>query len=704
MIRIIHAASAALILLAAAPAYPSDLSLFITSNIEGRFSLSDDTPDTAMLILQSLYKKRSEGKPVLHLDLGNAFYPGILSRYSFGSVAYDYLDFNGCDATVVSSRDIRVGIENLLQFENGSPHLLLSANIARSDRPVFLPWTVKKAGKYRIGIIGVSGENVLFDITDRMTSAVSLTPSSKAVESAAAELTEKERPDYIVMLSGLTADASLRIMSQLPAVSLCICGGDSRGTAASQQASRIILPDGRQLLIADSRKGYFLAECSLAGRLDVADFSFCEPQPWNVSNEPYQRFSNRLRLWREKYMEEQSAPLKIESASPLHVTDDAAANMMRGTYRTEISVLTPATVTPFDITTASTNADILRNISDDFYIYRIKMKGSEVTALSQSDSLQLFGFDNGRIQGRPVIASKTYTVAATQSAYERILDITENYSIPFENTWKTIPDTISSCVTGPQRPFMNDASLLDDRIGFTAKVSLSNSFNKENVDREGNVTPPNGMVSSSHLVLNTEDSADFVFYNRRHMFTVSPYVYYIKEKLQDDTQLLANIFRCVFLYQHNTSDTLTPYVKSQYQSPIERVDRQRTVQIRNTAGIDAVTDYFSGKAGGGFSKQLNDPSRATQYGLEANGTFIYPFLTSMKYKCVFDTFASHPLMRPYYSLNFQLTNGISYMLTDTASVTLAHRYTFFHDGTLDRNYTNNAIRFSFDIAAAVSVF
>ena len=91
-------------------AHSADFSIFITSNLEGRFSLQQNVPDPALQILQSLYKKRSEGKPLLYVDLGNAFYPGLISGYSFGSAVYDYLDLNGCAATVVSSRDIRVGV------------------------------------------------------------------------------------------------------------------------------------------------------------------------------------------------------------------------------------------------------------------------------------------------------------------------------------------------------------------------------------------------------------------------------------------------------------------------------------------------------------------------------------------------------------------------------------------------------------------
>jgi hypothetical protein len=332
------------------------------------------------------------------------------------------------------------------------------------------------------------------------------------------------------------------------------------------------------------------------------------------------------------------------------------------------------------------------------------MKGSEITALSTSNSLQLFGWNNGRIQGYPVIPERMYTVAATQSSYDKILEVTENYGISFKNTWKTIPDIIASDLKSSKHTLKQDFSDLEDRIGFTARASLSNSFNRENVNRDGTISPPNGMVGSTHRVLNTENSADLIFYNRHHMFTVSPYVHYIKEDLGTSRELLANTFKCVFLYQANTSDMIKPYIKSQYQMPIEKVEHQRPLQIRNTAGIDFVTEYFTGKAGTGFSKQLTDPSEGIQYGLETSGIFIYPFLSSMKYKCSFDIFASHPIIRSYYSLNFQLTNGISYSLTDILSVTIAHRYTFYHDGTLDKNYSNNSIRLSIDIATSISVF
>ena len=297
-----------------------------------------------------------------------------------------------------------------------------------------------------------------------------------------------------------------------------------------------------------------------------------------------------------------------------------------------------------------------------------------------------------------------YTVTATQSVYEKILATTSADYVTFKNTWKTIPDTIAADAAGSMHCAGKDFDYLDDRIGFIGKVKLSNTFNTQHIRKGEEITPPTGMNSTSYSLLNLDDSADFILYNRQHMLTISPYINYVREKWGTYRDVETNLYKQVFLYQLNTNKTYKPYLKSQYQMPIERVAGRRAVLIRETSGVDITTEKLTANAGAGVSKQISEPARITTYGLEATAKYVYPLPASFKYKLQIDSFLSHPVVRSFYALEFHVLNGITYSLTDLLSTSLSYKYSYYHDGSINEKYTNKAILFSLDFNTSFTVF
>ena len=113
------------------------VSILVTSNLQGKFSLDTDNQDNAdpMLVLgQNIVYERSNNDIDLYLDLGNALYPGVLSKYSSGSIMVDFLDYFSCAAVLVSSKDLQVGTQNLLFMEKNKKVRFLSANIIQNGK------------------------------------------------------------------------------------------------------------------------------------------------------------------------------------------------------------------------------------------------------------------------------------------------------------------------------------------------------------------------------------------------------------------------------------------------------------------------------------------------------------------------------------------------------------------------------------------
>ncbi len=113
------------------PVLSAELTVIMTSNLEGRVSTREinEDDDFFLKLGQSILAEKRRSGADVYVDLGNAFYPGPLSRYSFGSVMMDFLESMECSATLISSRDLRIGIDNLEFIKSDKRTVLLSANI-----------------------------------------------------------------------------------------------------------------------------------------------------------------------------------------------------------------------------------------------------------------------------------------------------------------------------------------------------------------------------------------------------------------------------------------------------------------------------------------------------------------------------------------------------------------------------------------------
>ena len=114
-----------------------------------------------MLVLaQNIIDERRKKQVDLYLDLGNALYPGVLSKYSSGSIMVDFLDYFSCAAVLVSSQDLQVGMKNLEFMEKNKKVRFLSANITEADKPIFTSWFAAEVAGTRIAFLGVSSSKV----------------------------------------------------------------------------------------------------------------------------------------------------------------------------------------------------------------------------------------------------------------------------------------------------------------------------------------------------------------------------------------------------------------------------------------------------------------------------------------------------------------------------------------------------------------
>jgi len=120
----------------------TQFSILVTSNLQGNFSLNtenQETTDPLLILGQNIIAERHNGID-LYLDMGNALYPGVLAKYSTGSIMVDFLEYFSCAAFLVSSKDLQIGTKNLEFMQKDKRVRFLSANIAQDGKPIFTSW------------------------------------------------------------------------------------------------------------------------------------------------------------------------------------------------------------------------------------------------------------------------------------------------------------------------------------------------------------------------------------------------------------------------------------------------------------------------------------------------------------------------------------------------------------------------------------
>ncbi|PKL18027.1 MAG: hypothetical protein CVV49_08105 [Spirochaetae bacterium HGW-Spirochaetae-5] len=670
------------------------LTLLLTSNLQGRFSdetLSQDKSDPMLLLAQSLIKEKDSGGFDVFLDLGNAFYPGALSRYSYGSVMMDFFTYFDCGATLVSSRDISIGLSNLKFLSDGKKTKLLSANITRDNQPVFTPYIILNHSKKKIGIIGVSSADGLFDIADKKVLNISFREYRESIKERAEEL-KGEGCDNIILLSGLSYRNNIELMQSIPDVNLIISGGDSTGSFFSVPASRVDLQWGRSVIALLQNDGYYRLELELGEGIEVKSMNFNKPAEYKTSDQSYLEFRNRLTLWKEKFKEE-SSRIITDNIPDTTVTDQTAADMLRHRYRTEIGIIEKNSIQPQVLSGMLYYSTIMTLVNNDYPVFTYRLSGADLKKIEADNSeLVITGLKNSRVQNYNISDTRTYSVSSTQYAYDRITRILRKH-IEYSNTWMTLQDEIEDDLKTEKSLISADFTYLDERFRMLIDISLSNFYDRSVVERGDSIATPPGKPAKTYRRWGMEDTVNITLYNINHNLILTPYIYYIKQ----DELYLQNLFRGTLLYSYNLNEYLKPYHKSQFDTVLVEVDG-RPVLIRETAGFSLTTEMVTGKLGVGFEQQIHDPKNPKLYGVETLLTAIIPFNEEFSYSLKFDSFISFKnRSSEELKARTEVTNSFSYKVNSFLGVSLKYKWFYLYTGDIEEYYRYSQTLVSIDL-------
>jgi hypothetical protein len=672
--------------------------ILITSNLQGKFSLdveNQETVDPLLLLGQSIIFERKHGADV-YLDMGNALYPGILSKYSSGSVMMDFLEYFSCEALLVSSKDLQIGTKNLQFLQKNKKVGLLSSNIVQENSSIFTPWfTVDRRG-FRIAFIGISSNKIRFDVAEKDLYGYHLVEEKEALEPILNDI-RAAGVKHIVLLTGQNLRHTVAILKSFPEIGLALGGGDYTGRLFDDKTARVDLADGRSIVMADDNSDYHLLHLDIDDTIKIKSIEKKKVAPIPTTNYAYREFKNRLTLWKEKFREDENRLVENLEDMEYTVDDRHFAQLLRDRFDCELGVVEEETLNPVPISRNIDHSEFLSMVNRDYNVFLFTLTGDELSTVQRKqEDLEIAGLIVDKelsIQGYPLISDRPYRVAASQPAMQKIRRLLRK-KINYRNTWMTVTDLLMDDLKKSRIVLRTDYEYLDRRYRTTIDAFLSNFIDNSTVDREENIDPPPGQPSKSYTKWGLENKIDIVAYNKYQRFVFTPYMLYSR---QDDSYL-NNILRGIFLYDYNLSDTIKPYNKFQCDTVVEEVDGLRPLLLRETLGISTVYKYINGKLGVGFEKEVQDPSSAALYGIELIMGARIPFLSHFAYAFDLDSFIGiQNEDGGQRQLRSEINNAISVKINTHFSLSFRHKYFYKYEEVTGETYRNSQFITSLDV-------
>ncbi len=692
------------------------LSLIVTSNIEGRASLGmEEESDFLLKLGQSIMYEKRLGRAELYLDLGNAFYPGALSRFSFGSVMMDFFDFLECDATLISTKDLRIGVNNLDFIKANRKARLLSANIMRKGDPVFTPFFIHGKGGKDIAFLGLSSNKINIDIAERNIFNIDLADHIAAFEQTAA-LVKERGADRIVVLSGLSTTENLRLMKRFPSIDLMISGGDNTGSLYGTGAHRIDLDDGRSLVLLPDKNSYYTVQLDVESGVEVTGFQRNNIEERKTMHPRYREFADRFSLWKKEYAREGIKVISSAGKEEYAIDDVRTANLLRDRYNAEVAILAKDTMKGEKLSGDVRQYDIIDLANDEYPIFVYSMTGAQLKTLeSSSGNLHFSGLSSGKIQGYPAAPGRRYRVVSTQTVYDQV----KRKSGPpgdLKNMWIGIPDLIESDVKREKVLFQNDYGYLERRFRATVDFQLSNFFDILNILSDGSFTSPGG-PSSTYQQWGLENNIVLNIYNRYHRFIFNPYMNYVETRKEvvnkttgektTETLMVQNLLRGIFEYRLNYFTYVNPYHKSQLDTVLKRTeDGERPAIIREVAGAGFQYKTLEGKLGAGFERKVNDPKEGPVYGLETYLAWRQDFLSVFTYSLKIDSFVAKTTGENAEGGYFrgEIVNSLGIRILENVGLSVKHRWYYYRSDARGQDYNYQQVLTSLDLKTDMKIY
>ncbi len=159
------------------------------------------------------------------LDAGSSLLGEYVALKSEGRVLVEAMNLAPYDAMTVGRLDVMLGLDVLRARAAEASFAILSANIVdpQTREPLFSPYTIIDRGGAKIGVIGISDEDVA-----KMPGMEAVSAYLDATETTRRYVSElRDRVDVIIVLSRLGVNENKALAAAVPGINVII-GGKTR--------------------------------------------------------------------------------------------------------------------------------------------------------------------------------------------------------------------------------------------------------------------------------------------------------------------------------------------------------------------------------------------------------------------------------------------------------------------------------------------
>ena len=666
-----------------------ELTFYLTANTGGRFPLNNELQENELMRLAAYLRSAKQKNPAAyHLDLGNAFFPGRLSRFSFGSLTADYLQMLRLDAGLVAAGDLNIGAESLDYIRRARGIRLLSANIIRDKSPFFEPYAILQKGGVKTALLGITSNKSLVGYAEAQLLALHVDPPEATLTAPLAQIA-LEKPDLTIAMSGVPLRDGIVLLSKNPQIDILLCGGDAEGSLGKEAVRQVELPDGRRaiampkenplmrIVLRQEGKRWVLAE------REIVDLESAED---SVSVPP--TFERRLGLWQKWYATSEGDGAGKVSFTPFRLTPQFAAASLRASFGCDVAFVEDDDLDADEAAEVKNQQDIRYAVQNDYDIFTFRLTGAELRDFYRKNPDLVFsGMNAQSVTGYPIRDNVSYRICATQRGYEYAMR--SDRRTAGRNQWLGISDSVSRTL---EEKITEPDKYADSRFRFLALLNLSNVYETGRVVNTSNIDTPPGQAADSYFKWGLENDLNFMLYNRRHSFAFNPYIFYVRQM----DQIIRNLLRADITYTFNTEWYLRPYQKNRLDSVVVPVNGQRPSFLRETVGAEFNYKVFTGRLGGGLEKEILDPVNDPNWGFEASIGVLWPFYTNMQYKLAFDSFSSRTY-QDFWRHRIEIANSVIFTVAAPITFTVSHRWYYFYLGSVGDFYNSSILLLSLDV-------
>jgi hypothetical protein len=530
------------------------------------------------------------------LDLGNTFYPGYLSRFSYGSLIAEILNQTGVAARRVTVRDFSRGRERLTVLAARARYPFVCTNLvdAQSGRPLFSPSARVRVDGREIRILAVVRPEPVRDERQEMR-------IDDPVESLRAAIgADSGRPADLTVC--LCDRGVLSRHPELPAIAqidVFVCGEDAFSSSVRPATRMEELDNGARIVyVPPLQAGIGRLELQTDDEPPTA--SYAVDTTAAVDTACLHRLDALHRKWSALYRQESSDTIVVMDSALTQDQTAVVGNLLREKTRAEVAVFARSLVgsSPIPATISVQDLDRLLNASPDLYMMRLR--GRDIERARAMEGLAWVGIEDDEIEGRELESDRPYRVVASEEAKVAILQtIRRRYPLSrVRPLFVSLDEALRRQLVQRSRGGY-DFGHLQRRPRLAAELEMETSRKRVRVSNPDSVSSLSGATYEPFSAWDIDVKAPLTLYNYRHELEFKPRLQYAaaNDKVgRNDLELRLD-------YTLGPMPVFKPYASARYETYVTLPpEESRPVKIRTTLGARMTLADWEVRLGFGAEK------------------------------------------------------------------------------------------------------